>query len=159
MQKKTVHKLVSGKTQEDFNAVVNEHIRAGWLKAEATFFSETAYHASMSAEVNRILLPIPTELKEAILASAANHYQQNLSELLVQLQTRESAVPRVLEAGTLVKHVDVADRSRFIHDNGMVIDLAMIERPDGARELVVIRAVEDGCRDKGKFDSFSAYQI
>ncbi len=150
---KTVHKAICAKTCDDFNKQVNNEVRTGWTKSEATVFSSDGIYACLSAPVDQILLPFPKQTETELRADEI--YKERFKDLATQFQTRQTDVPKALPSGSLCAILRTVKEGRFEY-NGMTFDLALVHQ--SAKEKPVLAVIRRDDREQALFSEFSAYQ-
>lgn len=151
-EKITVHKTIMAETHAEFDVALSWLVAYGWKKIEATVFDEEGIHASLSADVDSLLLPV-TGLDRVHLR-AAEVFTERFSTLQPKFQSGPNPSPIVLPSGTLCSLRTVGKDGEFEYD-GMRLELAAVISLDRSLPAfaVIRRAVQSNQLN------ISAYQL
>lgn len=148
----TVYKTLSSPDSLTFDKLLNQAVQEGWQKADPIVFNAQGIHVCLAATVERVGLPMPANVA-GIEAHAAAIYLERFSRL-TQLDSRRSAVPKVLPQGALRANVRTTEDGRFDYA-GDTFDLVRCLFSDLRTELAIIR--RQG-HEPAQFNEFSFYQ-
>lgn len=150
----TVHKTITEGSHAEFSVALNWLVAYGWKKTEATVFDDEGMHASLSADVDSLLLPIPG--LDRVHLRAAEVYSERFSTLQPALRAGRDPSPMVLPGGTLCNLRTVGRDGEFEYD-GMQLELAAVISLD--RDLPALAVVRRAVQSDHNPLIFSAFQL